>query len=293
MSSKKLVIKTLTVGLIVIALFASVFSGCANDKGNSSSKVSPDWYSEKMSLAAPVNFEDNEDYIMQSNKTTSFSGGYVIAYSLPEILEQSTVIVRGKVLGFDYLTIKDKDDSVVIWTDYYVEVEDVLRGEPNDDDGLITISSMGGENDDEIWLNKDSILRVGQEYLFFLLKYAHGYGSFVENEHDYYIVGGCIGAFTAGNETAKKEDGTEVPKYFTPYTPTSLCSDPIEYLPFLDEIAEYNETNPVDPEYHDKQYRANMEANLAEGMITQKEFDDFLSTMDTYAEILYYTEAKP
>ncbi len=293
MDSIRNLFKKLTVGLVITALFASVFSGCTHNNSDKSSMVSPDWYSEKMSLTAPINFEDNEDYIMNSNKTTSSVIGYGMAYTLPEILERSTVIVRGKVLGFDYLTIKDKDDSVVVWTDYYVEIEDTLRGEPNDDGGLITVSSMGGENKDEICINKITVLRVGQEYLFFLLRYAHGYGSFVENEHSYSIVGVCDGVFIAGDETVKREDGTSVPKYFTPYTPTSVRSDPIEYLPFLDEIAKYNETNPVDPEYHDKQFRANMEANHANSMVTQEEFDEFLSTIDTYAEILYYTEANP
>lgn len=291
MHSFQNIFKKLTVGLVIIALFASVLSGCAHNNGGSS-KASPDWYSVKMSLAAPINYADNEEYIQNSNKTQSTSYGYVVAYTLPEILERSTVIVRGKVLGFDYLTTKDKDGSVLLWTDYYVEIEDTLRGEPNDDDGLITVSSLGGENDNEIVVNDNIVLKVGQEYLFFLYRYAHGYGSFVENEHCYNIVGGCLGAFTAGDETVKKEDGTSVPKYFTPYTPTSVCSDPIEYLPFLDEIAGYNETNPVDPEYYDTQLRGNMDNNLMNGMVTQEEYDEFFSTMDTYAEILYYTEAK-
>lgn len=271
---------SLTLSVLLITL---IFASCAKKE---ESVVSPDWYSERHSTSHPV-----DSFPKTDDKDHSSVSSYLIPLAKEDLIKQSTLVVIGKIMGFDYLTIKPADDrSPLVHTDYYVDVIETLRGEAKtDDNGLIIVRTQGGENDDVIEVCGDLRLNVGDTYLLFLMRPTTGGGYTTEGTF-YLPLNISIGVFSASKNTIKNDSGNEVPESFTPFEATSLLNEDIYYTELSKDIKTINEQFPADEETYIRQYKENLLANLNSGFITQKEYDDAIADLSNFATILYYTE---
>lgn len=278
MKIKKLIIFIPITVFMLLAVSVGLLSGFA------SSREDHIWYSEKYSVQRPVGMDDTE-YITSSGKTLACISSYWNTLTKDDMLEQSALVVRGRVIGFDYLTIKPVTGGTpMVFTDYYVELLDTLRGVPYDEKQII-IRAQGGENEKMIMVNEDLSLTVGEDYLFFLDKPVSGGGYNTEGDY-YYITSGSSGAYESSAETVKDERGEMVPKTFYPYETSELSKDAIDYLNFMEEIKTYNESHPVDEMYRLKRYEKDLQSNLDTGFITQEEYDRSHELIKTYATIV-------
>ena len=282
--------KLITVFLAVM-LLSSVFAGCSSEKNVS--KVSPDWESEKTGFKRPVNSKDEEykEYLIKAQddlgkrvRPALYEASH---FPVDYLLDMSSTVVRGTVIGFDYLSISPVySDESTPFTDYYVDVLEAFRGEPEtDENGLIRVRTMGGENDEMILTNDDFLFDVGKEYLFFLFKPAGG--DYNTDEYGYYYPYSLsAGVYDASEETVKNERGEKVPKYFTAHTYIQYEDGEIEYLGFAEHVKEYNETHPVDVYAVVNATKENLRANLDSGFLTQEEYDRIMAEMEQYATIV-------
>ena len=274
----------------VIAVSFILFSACGEkeNRGYDDSLISPEWYSEKTGRKSGLDY--TKEYVIDSGKTSIPISGYPVLISVEDMVQRSALVIRGRVLGFDYLCIESADGTQKMpHTDYYVEILDVLRGEPYDDK-MVTVRSMGGEDNDEI-LNIDNFeLTVGQEYILFLWMPSKG-GTWFHTEGDYYgIVEIETTVFEASDETTRNADGITVPKTFKPTYPSDVNNEDLDYLEFKEKMKEYNEIYPVVEDYEVSKYKEGLEANLESGFITKEEYDNAMSIIGDYGTILYYTE---
>ncbi|MDR1131176.1 MAG: hypothetical protein LBL15_02015 [Oscillospiraceae bacterium] len=281
--------KSLT-SIIAVLLFAapiSWFSGFTSNASGAADETSDLWFSEKTSSARPSN-SDDDAYLLKSGKPLSYLTVYPEVLSIEDMLKQAALVVRGRVLGFDYLTIKPVlGGSPTVHTDYYIEPLEVLRGEPAEKSKPITVRARGGENDKMIVVNGNLSLIAGQEYLFFLDKPVTGGGYNTKGDYYYVSGGGSIGVFVAsGDETRKNERGSSVPKTFYPYEASVLNDKALDYLSFAAAIRSYNEGHPVDEMFIAERYYRDIKANLESGFITQEEYAQSIACLDIYASIV-------
>ena len=285
--------KTVIISSILLILSLSIlFTGCANknnDYGFTSDKISPDWDSAKSGFSTPVsNSNEYKKYLADAeekqgkhvNSMSSSSGERPV----DDMLEQSSVVVRGTVIGFDYLTIRHVDGSGdMLFTDYYVDVHETLRGDAEtDENGLIRVRVMGGENSTDIIINSGFSLKIGTECLFFL--YKAGGGDYNTGEYGYYYpYASGAGVYVAGDNTVENDRGETVPETFTAY-----CNirSKIEYLPFVEKLEEYNAEHPVDVYYVVNQIKQNWLENVESGFLTQEEYDRYIAESELYATIV-------
>lgn len=270
---------------LLAAVIAVLFAGCGNI--DAAVSAGSGWYSEKACISSPC-----ADFTGDTDKQVSASQAYLIPLSLESLTEQSSLVVRGKVLGFDYLTVEPSDGGGAwIYTDYYLQVIETLRGEPSaDEKGLITVRTDGGENDDSIQLNRDISMTTGSEYLLFLVRPM---GGAYTTKNDYYMVLNIsIGAFVASSETSALSDGREVPETYAPMSYTSLVEPAYTYSDLAYQIKSYGEKYPVDEEYQEKEFINSINKNLESGFMTKEEYDLALDSLNEYGTVLYYTEYK-
>ena len=135
MKVKKLSMPMLSVLIAILILsFCIVSTGFATRSNNKVelNKVSPEWYSERTFSSRPI-CNDDEEYLLDANlnkgKTLSSMSTYPVSISKSALLNQASIVVRGTVLGFDYLTIRHiNGTSTLPYTDYYIDVHETLRG---------------------------------------------------------------------------------------------------------------------------------------------------------------------
>lgn len=271
--------------LILIITTALFLTGC----GNRDSAVSADssWYSEKAGISSPC-----ADFTGDTDKQVSASQAYLIPLSLESLTEQSSLVVRGRVLGFDYLTVDPSDGGGAwVYTDYYIQVLETLRGEPSaDENGLITVRADGGENYDSIQLNRDISMTTGSEYLLFLVRPIGG--AYATKDDYYMVLNISIGAFVASSETSALSDGRNVPETFAPMSYTSLVEPSYTYTDLAGQIKSYGEKYPVDEDYQKKEFINSIKKNLESGFMTKEEYDLAIDSLNEYGTVLYYTEYK-
>ena len=133
-------------------------------------------------------------------------------------------------------------------------------------------------------------MEVGKEYLFFLWEPAY-VGPGYNTRGDYYaIVYQNIGLFKADSDTTETADGKTVPSTFSPYYSTAKNNESIEYVPFIEEMDEYNNIIPINKRYFAEKAEEALKSNLDRGYISQEEFDRSIEQMSQYGTVLYYTE---
>lgn len=283
--------KTVSIFLIVLVLCSlALLSACGEkeNRGYDDSLISPEWYSEKMNMKDANDY--SEEYLETSGKRHSTGWGYPVMVTFEDLVARSSVIIRGRILGFDFMKVKHATlDSTETFTKYYVEVLDVLRGETYNDK-VVEFIVAGGEDNDQIFRNNDYVFTVGDEYLLFMWM-PKTMGTSYYPDGDYYtLTDGTAGYYKSSDETVKNAKGLAVPKSFRPAMPTNVKDETLYYLDFIEEIKEYNDRLPIDEYAMRKQFESAYANNLKSGMMTQEEYDEAMAEFGKYGTILYYTE---
>ena len=275
--------------IISFVMLLILFTACGekDSRGYDDSLISPEWSSERLGRSNPNDFEEGNP----ENKVIGSGSSYPVVLSLEEIVEMSSLVIRGRVLGFDYLTIREAgSDTTMPHTDYYIEILDVLRGEPYDEKQII-VRAEGGENEELIARNEDLCLNVGDEYVFFLwMPKTVGTGYHTDGNY-YETVYQNIGLFNTSRDRAKNADGITVPKKIDPYYETKLNNEEYDYLRFIELMKTYNERIPINENFFAESYEGGLAANLESGFITREEYDRGMAGLRKYATIVNYFES--
>ena len=184
-------------------------------------------------------------------------------YSQEDLMEESALLVRGTVINVSYpffienIYLGGKD----IFTDYLIEVHEVLRGET--DQTEIIVRTMGGVTDEIVSTTSfQPNFRLGSQYLLFLG--IHGGGGFGVPGEYYGILGGLQGMFS------------------TTADPSETCGltvfDQVLGGAFFglgelrDEIEAVNAAVPIPDEDHYREMgRRNMQKSIDNGVFTMSD----------------------
>ncbi len=220
-----------------------------------------DWYSLLYSPACTLN---GTAVYLQAQPMTHHVEATLPELSEDELFERSMLIVRGTVTdGGSSLRVRSADGQTHNYTDYTVAVEEVLRGENPGADVTVRINggTVGGIR--ETW-NPAPRPEAGKEYLLFL--YRPGMGGLNTVGDHWYIVGAISGFFEEVSDGLwRARDGRELT---------------------AEQIRDRADDYPVDADYFRKEFIENQKRNLANGQITQAEYDEAIRNMDVYAEII-------
>ena len=220
-----------------------------------------DWYAL---LYSPDCVLNGTAVYLQAQPMTHHVEATLPEISEDELFEQSMLIVRGTVQdGGSSLRVRSADGQTHNYTDYTVTVEEVLRGENPGADVTVRINggTVGGIR--ETW-NPSPRPEAGKEYLLFL--YRPGMGGLNTVGDHWYIVGAISGFFEEVSDGLwRARDGRELT---------------------AEQIRDRADDYPVDEDYFRKEFIENQKRNLANGQITQAEYDEAIRNMDVYAEII-------
>ena len=278
---------------MIISFTVLFFLLCSCVKGDTvKSKVSPGWVSAKTGIRRPINKIDEEyrEYLIEAEHNKGkriLDAIYELAnFPTEELLEETSLVVRGTVIGYDYLTVSSAySEEMSLYTDYYLDIRETFRGVPETDgSGLIRVRTLGGENDEIIITNDELLLEIGKEYLFFLISPG---GNSNANEYGYYYPYALsAGVYAASDETVTSGKNEIVPRSFTAHTRYSVDNKEIEYLPFVELVSEYNESHPVDVEAAANLIKEKLLTALESGYLTREKYDRIMAEMEKYTTVV-------
>lgn len=236
--------------------------------------------------------------------------GLVPAYSFPKLVEESSLIIKGKISEIsEAVKIRWVDGGTSHATDVTVQVLDSYRGETPD---TVTIRVNGGLIGDVYEsYSAEPELKAGETCLFFLYQPNVGGGKNTQGDY-YYITGLSQGVFQEMNQAAISENGKlqkeEGPLFINSalslrggtdlsdfdiigpeafMQEDSFPGDAILSLQTLPDIMEKaNEDFPINPDRLKEELLENYRVNLQNDMITEEEYDKLLKQMDEYATIV-------
>ncbi len=189
-----------------------------------------------------------------------------------QLFEQSSLLILGTVVGDAHaFQVKNAAGKTANFTDYEIEVADTLRG--SSEKTSVTVRVQGGTAGGVTeTYTPEPELKTGEEYLLFLYQPARG-GAFNTEGDYYYILGLTQGIF-------QKISGNAEPLLTDVYQ--SQSGFKITYGELIGRADDY----PVDEQYFRTEYIENQKRNLASGFITQKEYDQLMENIDTYAVVV-------
>jgi len=185
-------------------------------------------YSVADSFADVPEAEDEQIVVIQSATFLSFSK--------EDLMENSALVIYGRVIGRSEQFIVENaySGSRSVFTDYYFEVYEVLRGETISNE--IAVRIQGGEIDDILLvLTYAPQFEIGGEYLLFLT--IPGGGPLDTPGYYYYIIGGLQGVFP---KDATRSRGDEL--VFEQY---GNLAEIIELSELYERLDEINKTIPL------------------------------------------------
>lgn len=197
---------------------------------------------------------------------TIYVDGSLAYYSVDDLFAGSTLVVSGTITGEpESLRVRHASaDMETNFTDYTLAVEHVYRGQAAGE--TLTVRLYGGTagNVTEIYSPAPQ-LEAGEEYLLFLNQPSMG-GAFNTLGDYYYITGVTQGVFQEG----------------TAGLYTSQSGDTLSPI----QLAMTRSVPPVDSDSLREAFVENQQANLANGFITQEEYDAAIAGMNTYATVV-------
>lgn len=202
---------------------------------------------------------------MLSHKTVHVSG--VLEYkSMDDLFSQSSLVAVGQLTGTPKaIRVQHvSEDSAANFTDYTFTISSILRGKADGD--TVTVRVFGGtaNNVKEIYDESPSFAEK-EPYLLFL--YQPGMGGGYNTTGDYYYICG-----TNQGVLSMDANGCYV----------SVHGEKLSDA----QLNDINSSVPVDENYSRAQFLENQKLNLANGFISQEEYDTLISSMDTYAAII-------
>jgi len=245
----------LTSMLIVCLLISAFLPSCGNKAEEDPHDIVPyeirkDWDSTITGLTKPPNHDDTE-YLTESKKAVSSITAYHVPVSVEDMIEKSDLIVRGKVIGFDFVNVRHiTEEHFLIRTDYYIELIDIPKGSAStDENGFIRVRIPGGESDSEIEINESLQLEISNEYVFALIKPTPELDMYhTDEEGYYYILETYTGLLTKDPGEKYRIFDLTTKDAFYPYIYSEINDEPIEY----DELI--NEIKTFESEYADKNF---------------------------------------
>lgn len=216
--------------------------------------------------------------------------GIMPEFSIEELIERSSLIVYGEVSGkSEAFTIESVDGEESNFTDYYVTPIKILRGDLVDTENKIAVRIQGGFAGDTLVIDEQApVLESNHRYLLFLRKSSMGGGYNTVGDY-YYINGGTQGVYVEDvSDSIVKKSSEEISLISEAQenSENNMSSeDNINLKDFSFELNNYNENNPVDEKYFEKEYKENLKRNLDNHLITQEDYDMYLEAMNQYAVI--------
>lgn len=164
--------------------------------------------------------------------------------------------------------VEATNGGVKTFTDYYFQVEEVLRGQAPED-GILTLRQEGGRVGDD--LSNATHRHTFQKealYLLFLRKPTTGGGFNTQGEH-YYLTHTLDGVYPMGNDIL-----------YTSGMDMSVASAQSEMVFSLQKLREdlesVNQQYPADVDYYAEEAVADLQADLDSGAITQEAYESQL-----------------
>lgn len=254
-----------------------------------------------------INSTKKTDLPLETN-VLSYSGS-IVGYSIPEMMERSSLIVYGEVAEiFETIAIEDVNGGIVLMTEMTITPIETFRG---DTQNTITVRLLGGH----IGNRYDEYAEVPEfqrndHWLLFL--YQPNVGGSQNTEGDYYYLSGLYqGAFKEIKEYENDEETFEAEnikfvnamqliqndeneqkaiKATQEFETTLEKLMPIDTMFSIAELREelpaFNEEKPIDPDIVRKEALDAYKSNLNNEMCTQEEYDLWVSQLDQYAEII-------
>ena len=254
---------------------------------------------------------------LPGNVVTALTQSMLADISLEDLAEKSSLVVYGEIVEIsDPFFVEGAEgcgsDTVM---DVTVQPLRMLRGEA---EKTVVVRISGGLFD-AMYYESDDIpeFQLGEKWLLYLNRPAFGGGTNAEGDY-YYLTGGGRGAFKEmgapeittrdqamraslaqanENEEITFVNGLVVETGAMDQRDLTLVQEPedIEHMErpeaavfVLSDLAsilsEFNETHPYDPDAERNSWIETCGSNLKNGMITQDEYDRFMSQMDEYAQ---------
>ena len=199
--------------------------------------------------------------------------GYPVYYSFDEMVEKSCLIVRGKITEqSDAIRIRPTNGGEEsLFTDHYLEISYVLRGEAEVGD-TVAVRTQGGETNTLIVENDGyPKIKVGDEVIAFL--YRHNVGGGYTTDEDYYRI-------------IADDQGWYVLDEAKTVFNSAAGQEALTWEQCQVEIPELSKQYPIDYNWKRDEVRQGIERDLNNASITQEEYEQEIASMDVYATVI-------
>ena len=205
--------------------------------------------------------------------------GSIVRVEYEDLFAQSSLVVLGTVTGCERIGIETATGGFRYFTNYYVDVKDVYRGESAQK--TIVVRVMGASEMPtavpgvSVWVSsfETSSFRQGETCVLFL--YEPNFGGAYETRDDYYyVVGVNQGIFRA-------QSGVDYGSYRS-----IAYAEVINPETFKAEMIAINEAVPIDYDYHINYMKDSLLKNYENGQISEEGYLFGLAQLYVYGEII-------
>lgn len=266
--------------IIAAALAGSlmlVISGCSASKSAEEDK------SETSSTATNNQVssydEENEKDDNTEPEYRTVTTGLIAEQSVDELEKSSTAVLLGKIVDkSDAFEITSVTGATSNFTDYYLEVLVVYRGDKSEGDTVSIRLNEGIVGNLEVIDETGPTFEIGQEYVVFL--YNPGVGGDFNTEGDYYYVNGV----TQGVYPYNGEDEL-ISEFDADKDDTNVDELKLSIEELKNNIQIVNEEYPVSEINLRQEIIDNLTHNYENGFITEEQYNETIEQLDMYATI--------
>lgn len=236
-------------------------------------------------LLPPSTKPIEQDNAAQENDVT---GSIVISsceepYPREKLIEESTLVIRGRVEGAEVLTISGVNGGSAEMTHYRIHVLETLRGEEKE---TVTVQRLGNVESTQVIFNDEPSLEQNKEYILFLQAKNIG-GDFNIKDEYYSILGGMQGVYekSASNSEAAYISLSMLEGDSDFSTETTAPQKAVTYSQLQNQVEQCNLETPVDPYLFRDSYLKALRTNIETGFLTEEEYQEALNELEEYAEV--------
>jgi len=199
---------------------------------------------------------------------------YPVVYSMDEQLKKSQLIVKGKIVKQSEIFTVTPASGVEgsNFSDYYLQVSDVLRGEASKTD-LVPIRIEGGDTKElSVVVECQPDIKIGDEVIALLYKPNMG-GAYNTDEDYYRIVGMDQGLYFINNGDSKKTIAE------------NHRGESVDFKELEKKMSAFTKKNPINYNWVYEEVMENVKKNLETGFISQEEYDSIIDEIGKYATV--------